>query len=228
MLSDEREVEFYETVSRSDFGCPSSSSSHFWVLRTTSPTSLGAIFEPSPLPSISSSRVLLSALLLVTVYVFIIWDVLHRTLIALIGSFLSLLLLYITTGTVVSMERCIEWMDEGTLALLFGMMIMVNLVSTTGIFEWVAIRTLEVSGGRPGPLLLLLSLSTALLSAFLDNVTTMLLFAPVTVELCSLLERDPVPFLLAEVMFSNLGGAGTMIGDPPNIILGSMLKEYVR
>jgi len=230
-LSTDHEAEFYETINQDEFKCPSSpllaQQKLFWMLSTNSTTPVGVVFDVVSLPDVSSQRVLLSALLLLVVYIFIIWDVVHRTLVALVGSFVALFLLYVTTGMVTTMEQCIRWMDEGTLALLFGMMIMVNLVSTTGIFEWLAVRALQAADGQLGKLLVLLCLSTAVLSAFLDNVTTMLLFAPVTVELCKVLDVDPIPFLLSEVMFSNLGGASTMIGDPPNIILGSMLDSYI-
>ena len=125
------------------------------------------------------------------------------------------------------MQTALVWMDEGTLALLFGMMIIVNLISTTGLFEFVAIRALDMSKGNMSKLMVLLCIATAVLSAFLDNVTTMLLLAPVTIELCKVIEMDPIPFLISEVMFSNIGGTATMIGDPPNIIIGNMLSDHV-
>ncbi|GMH88688.1 hypothetical protein TL16_g11228, partial [Triparma laevis f. inornata] len=168
----------------------------------------------------------LSAILLFFVYLCIVTDVVHRTLVAMVGAFCSLLLLA-TMDYHATMQTALIWMDEGTLALLFGMMIIVNLISTTGLFEWVAIRALERSGGHMSKLMVLLCIATAVLSAFLDNVTTMLLLAPVTIELCKVIEMNPIPFLISEVMFSNIGGTATMIGDPPNIIIGNMLSEYV-
>ena len=168
-----------------------------------------------------------------------------------------------------SLQDAVIFIDESTLALLFGMMIIVNIIATTGVFEWIAIRgeerkttrmgivgvffifickniilapfmrtenslspptlslALERSKGDMRKLLVMLCIATAILSAFLDNVTTMLLLAPVTIEMCMLIEIDPIPFLISEVMFSNVGGTSTMIGDPPNIIIGSLLGSYV-
>ena len=147
------EAEYYKNLQSEDLGvqnCESTYGSFYWMLTTNSVQAIGGVFEVDGLDPIADHRVLLSAILLVLVYAFIIWDVVHRTLVALVGSFLALFLLFATTGEGTSMEQCIMWMDEGTLALLFGMMIMVNLVSTTGVFEWAAVHALEKSNGRPG------------------------------------------------------------------------------
>ena len=198
----------------------------YFNVSTTSETPIAMMFQADGLPPHAKHRTLLSALLLALVYFCIVTDIVHRTLVAMIGAALSLLLLA-TLNYHASMQTAIVWMDEGTLALLFGMMIIVNLVSTTGLFEWVAIRALGMSGGYMTKLMVLLCVATAFLSAFLDNVTTMLLLAPVTIELCKVIDMNPVAFLVSEVMFSNIGGTATMIGDPPNIIIGNMLSEYV-
>jgi len=146
-----------------------------------------------------------------------------------------------------SMKAVVAFMDDGTLGLLFGMMIMVHLLSTTGVFEATAVVMVQMSSKKlenfddmeKGPaddsqvecnifsLTVYLCLATAILSAFLDNVTTMLLLAPVTIKICSVLDVDPVPLLISEVLFSNIGGTSTMIGDPPNIIIGNKLSEEV-
>ena len=187
--------------------------------------SVGGVGEAVVLrePAFARNRVLIAAILMVAVYAGIVSDVVHRTLVALIGSFVALMLLA-ALGEPPSLALVIEWMDEGTLALLFGMMILVHELSLTGLFQWCAVRALALSGGELRRLLVFLCAITALLSAFLDNVTTMLLLAPVTIELAGVLEVSPVPYLICEALFSNIGGAATMIGDPPNIIIGNMLR----
>lgn len=115
-----------------------------------------------------------------------------------------------------------EW---STLGLLFGMMVIVGELSHTGVFEWLAVRLLVLSKGSFSRLMVLLCLLTAVASAFLDNVTTMLLIAPVTIDMCGILGVDPRPYLISEVILSNIGGTATLIGDPPNIIIGSSFKE---
>ncbi len=105
--------------------------------------------------------------------------------------------------------------------LLIGMMLIVHIMSETGLFQWVAIKMAQLVKGEPIPLLMLLVVVTAVFSAFLDNVTTILLIAPVSILLAEQLELDPIPFLLAEAMASNIGGTATLIGDPPNILIAS-------
>ena len=116
-------------------------------------------------------------------------------------------------------------MEWSTLGLLFGMMLIVGELSHTGIFEWLSVRLLLTSKGSYNRLMVLLCLLTAVASAFLDNVTTMLLVAPVTIDMCNILEVDPRPYLIGEVLLSNVGGTATLIGDPPNIIIGSAFDE---
>jgi Na+/H+ antiporter NhaD/arsenite permease-like protein len=116
-------------------------------------------------------------------------------------------------------------MEWSTLGLLFGMMLIVGELSHTGIFEWFAVRLLVASRGSYNRLMILLCLLTAVASAFLDNVTTMLLIAPVTIDMCAILDVDPRPYLIGEVILSNVGGTATLIGDPPNIIIGSAFEE---
>ena len=116
----------------------------------------------------------------------------------------------------------LEW---STLGLLFGMMLIVGELSHTGIFEWFSVRILVASKGSYNRLMGLLCILTSIASAFLDNVTTMLLVAPVTIDLARILEVDPRPYLIGEVILSNVGGTATLIGDPPNIIIGSSFEE---
>ena len=117
-----------------------------------------------------------------------------------------------------SHETGIDW---NVIFLLFGMMIIVGVLRQTGVFEYVAIWAAKRANGSPLRIMILLVLVTAFASALLDNVTTVLLIAPVTLLVCERLEINPVPFLIAEVLASNIGGASTLVGDPPNIIIAS-------
>ncbi len=137
----------------------------------------------------------------------------HRTKVALIGAILVLL-----TQTI-AQEQAIEAVDWNTIGLLAGMMLIVRLTETTGIYTYVAIRAGQLSQGRPLPLVLALAGATALLSAFLDNLTTVLLVVPITFLLADSFDIDPIPLVLIEVVASNIGGTATLIGDPPNIII---------
>ena len=142
----------------------------------------------------------------------------HRTIAAMLGSFVCLGFVAVVHGRP-SFEVVINWIDFETVGLLFGMMIMVGIFSETGFFEWSAIKAYKFSKGNIWHLTLILCIFTAVVSAFLDNVTTILLMTPVTVRLCNVLDIEPQPILLALVMMSNIGGTGTAIGDPPNIII---------
>eukprot|EP00282_Hemiselmis_andersenii_P008207 CAMPEP_0114164598 /NCGR_PEP_ID=MMETSP0043_2-20121206/30753_1 /TAXON_ID=464988 /ORGANISM="Hemiselmis andersenii, Strain CCMP644" /LENGTH=410 /DNA_ID=CAMNT_0001261269 /DNA_START=156 /DNA_END=1388 /DNA_ORIENTATION=- len=126
-----------------------------------------------------------------------------------------------------SLTTVVGWMDHGTLGLLWGMMVIVGITMRTGVFEWMGVLACRLSGGSKYRLCLLMCLVTGVLSAFLDNVTTILLITPVTCKLCRLVEIDPRPFLISEAIFSNVFGTATMIGDPPNIIVGNMLSDYL-
>lgn len=112
--------------------------------------------------------------------------------------------------------------DVNTIGLLTGMMILVSVSRRSGMFQYVAIRAAQWAKAKPAGILLILSLATAALSALLDNVTTVLLVVPVTLHICAELEVPPYPFLFAEVLASNIGGTATLIGDPPNILIGSL------
>lgn len=114
--------------------------------------------------------------------------------------------------------------DWNTILLLIGMMVVVNISRKTGMFEWLAIRTAKLASGHPVRILALLAIMTAVLSAFLDNVTTVLMLAPLTILIYERLKCDPVPALIAIILAANIGGAATLIGDPPNIVVGSMAR----
>jgi Na+/H+ antiporter NhaD/arsenite permease-like protein len=124
----------------------------------------------------------------------------------------------LVTGTI-AQEAAIEAIDWNTLGLLAGMMIMVKITEPTGVYAWLAIHAGQRSGGRPFAVLLALAGTTALLSAFLDNLTTVLLVVPITFLLADALDIDPIPLIVAEILVSNIGGTATLIGDPPNILI---------
>lgn len=152
-------------------------------------------------------------------YVLIATEWTHKLLAALGGAAI-LLALGVTDSdhAFYSRETGIDW---DVIFLLLGMMIIVGVLRRTGVFEYIAIWAAKRAKGSPLRVMILLTLITALASAFLDNVTTVLLIAPVTLLVCDRLGINPVPFLIAEVMASNIGGAATLIGDPPNIIIAS-------
>jgi Na+/H+ antiporter NhaD/arsenite permease-like protein len=136
-----------------------------------------------------------------------------RTNVALLGATILLL------AGVLTQEEAVEAIDFNTIGLLVGMMIMVRLTEATGVYTWLAIRAGQWSQGRPLLLVLALGGTTALLSAFLDNVTTVLLIVPITFLLADALDIDPIPLIVIEIFASNIGGTATLIGDPPNILI---------
>ena len=155
----------------------------------------------------------------------IITEVVERTLAAALGGLAAVLALnYYSEEAALSLKAVTTMIDWETIGLLLGMMVMVGILSNTGVFEWFAVEAYKRSGGDVWTLTVILCLVTAVLSAFLDNVTTMLLLTPVTIQLARVLDLRPIPLLIAEVLFSNIGGAATMIGDPPNIMIGSALS----
>src|SRR5438128_6764017 len=122
---------------------------------------------------------------------------------------------------VLSQDEAIRGIDFNPIALLTGMMVLVAIARRSGMFEYLAVWSAQQGRAQPWVILAMLSVVTAVVSAFLDNVTTVLLIAPVTLEISRYLEAPPYPFLFAEVFASNIGGTATLIGDPPNIIIGS-------
>ncbi|MEZ4413198.1 MAG: ArsB/NhaD family transporter [Gemmatimonadales bacterium] len=153
--------------------------------------------------------------LLVIAYIAIIADRVNRALVVGIGA-----CLVIVTG-VLSQDEAIRGVDWNTIMLLAGMMLIVGIAGRTGLFEYVAIHAVKLARARPAAILALLAIITAVFSALLDNVTTVLLVAPVTLAITRQLEVDPWPYLFAEIMASNVGGTATLVGDPPNIMIGS-------
>jgi Na+/H+ antiporter NhaD/arsenite permease-like protein len=147
------------------------------------------------------------------------FDWAHRTKIALGGAAVMVVL------GVLDQEQAIDAIDWPTLGLLAGMMVIVTLTEPTGIFTYLALKATQISRGRPIALVLLLSLMTGVLSAFLDNLTAILLVVPITLLIADLLGIPPIPLVLVQVLASNIGGTATLIGDPPNILIGSHRPE---
>lgn len=159
------------------------------------------------------------AIFLIT-YAIIISEKINRAVIAMLGA--ALMIIFGIVDLHKAFTHHIEW---GTITLLIGMMILVGITSKSGFFQYVAIKTAKLAKGRPLRILVMLSLLTGALSAFLDNVTTVLLIVPVTFSITRMLQVNPVPYLISEVLFSNIGGTATLIGDPPNIMIGSANKH---
>ena len=174
---------------------------------------------------LESQAIWVGLAILVGVYALIIFEWVHRTLAAAVGGLLAVLALnYYAVEDTFTLAEVTTMIDWETIGLLLGMMVMVGILSNTGVFEYFAVLSYKKSGGSIWTLVVILCTVTAVLSAFLDNVTTMLLLTPVTIQLAKVLDIKPIPLLISEVLFSNIGGAATMIGDPPNIMIGSGLS----
>jgi len=160
---------------------------------------------------------------LIGMYVILITEVVHRTALALFGALVMLIVLF-STGVLDphdSVDFVIGAIDFNTIGLLLGMMVIVGILGETGIFQYIGIKAAKISNGNVWKLMVLLAVITAVGSAFLDNVTMVLLMVPVTISVCRILNINPISLILAQIFASNIGGATTLIGDPPNIMIGS-------
>jgi len=160
---------------------------------------------------------------LIGMYVILITEVIHRTALALFGALVMLIVLF-STGMLDphdSVDFVIGAIDFNTIGLLLGMMVIVGILGETGIFQYIGIKAAKISNGNVWKLMVLLAVITAVGSAFLDNVTMVLLMVPVTISVCRILNINPISLILAQIFASNIGGATTLIGDPPNIMIGS-------
>ena len=152
-------------------------------------------------------------------YGLIVTEKIHKTIVAIFGAALMIVLKIVTQEDAFhSLELGIDW---NVIFLLVSMMIIINIMKPTGVFEYIAIRSAKAAKGEPFKIMAIFSVVTAFLSAFLDNVTTVLLISPVTFLICQALELDAVPFLITVALASNIGGTATLIGDPPNIMIAS-------
>ncbi|XP_034234646.1 P protein [Thrips palmi] len=170
--------------------------------------------------------VVYAAVVLVGLYAMVIFEIVHRTLAAMIASTMSVAILAAFNERP-SMAELVQWIDVETLLLLFSMMVLVAIFSETGIFDYMAVYAYKITGGKIWPLINTLCFFTVMLSMVLDNVTTVLLMTPVSIRLCEVMELNPVPVLMSMIIYSNIGGAITPVGDPPNVILASH-KEVVK
>ena len=153
------------------------------------------------------------------VYALIVTDKIHRTLAALLGA--SVVMIF----GIIPQHTAFEHVDLNVIFLLTGMMIIANIMARTGVFQWLAVEAVRRAEGRPYRLLVLTAIITAVVSAFLDNVTTVVLLTPITFFVSQRLGASPVPFLISMVIASNIGGTATLIGDPPNILVGSAFDK---
>lgn len=157
----------------------------------------------------------LAGAIFVAAYALIVVDRVDRTLVALLAG-----MLVIALG-IVDQQTAFAAIDLNVIFLLAGMMVIASTLARTGLFEWLAIRSVRLSRGEPVRLLLVLACVTAAMSAFLDNVTTVVLMTPITLSVARRLGVSPTPYLIAQILASNIGGTATLIGDPPNILIGS-------
>ncbi len=165
-----------------------------------------------------NNPLIIAVSLFVLTYLLIVTEKFNRTAVAMFGAVLMLVF------HVEHQELAFDYIDLNTIFLLIGMMIIVGIMRRTGIFEYLAIRMAKVVKGDPWRIVLLFSVLTGISSALLDNVTTILLVVPVTIVIAEALELNPIPFLIPEVLIANIGGTATLIGDPPNIMIGSATK----
>ncbi len=157
--------------------------------------------------------------LFILAYGLIVSEKIHKTIVAIFGAALMIVLKIVTQEDAFhSLDLGIDW---NVIFLLVSLMIIINIMKPTGVFEYIAIKSAKVAKGKPFAIMAIFSVVTAFVSAFLDNVTTVLLIAPVTLLICQALELDVVPFLITEALASNIGGTATLIGDPPNIMIAS-------
>ena len=174
---------------------------------------------------ISANAVIISGLILLIAYVFIALEKIPKVTIALIGAGLTILLGLVSQNKMIgdnlNAHYFANFVDFNVIFLLVSMMILVLIATKSGVFTWMANELLKLTKGKPIRILFALGLFTAIVSAFLDNVTTVILVMPITFAIAKQLEINPVPFLITEVIASNIGGTSTLIGDPPNIIIGS-------
>ena len=161
------------------------------------------------------SAMWVSTSILAITYAAIMSDRVNRAIVALIGASVMVIV------GVLDQEEAFKGIDWNTLGLLTGMMILVSISRRSGMFQYLAVWSAKAARAHPAGILFILQITTAVVSAFLDNVTTVLLIVPVTLAICSTLKVPAYPYLFAEIFASNIGGTATLIGDPPNILIGS-------
>lgn len=173
---------------------------------------------------VQSHALAVSTAILIVAYIFIAWEKISKVTIAMIGAALTLILGLLSQSRGhegIDPHYFINFVDFNVIVLLVSMMIIVSIASRSGIFTWIANALLKKTKGNPVSILIVLGLFTAVASAFLDNVTTVILVVPIIFLVAKTLDVNPIPYLITAIMASNIGGTATLIGDPPNIIIGS-------
>ncbi|MGQ1786705.1 MULTISPECIES: ArsB/NhaD family transporter [unclassified Saccharicrinis] len=163
---------------------------------------------------INSFHVVVALVVFILTFTLITTEKLPNAIAAMLGGFLFV------AFHIISQDEAVEYIDFDTIGLLCGMMMTVAIMRKSGLFEYIAIKGIKITGGNPWRILVVLSIVTAVLSAFLDNVTTVLIIVPLTFAVADTIKISPLPLLISEIIFSNIGGAATLIGDPPNIMIG--------
>lgn len=164
---------------------------------------------------LGNTQLIVAIAIFTLTYVVIVSEKVNRTAIAIFGAVMMLVF------NIEMQHEAVMHVDFNTIGLLVGMMIIVNILKRTGIFEYMAIRAAKYAKGDPWKIVFIFSILTGVSSAFLDNVTTILLVVPVTIVIANELKLNPIPFLVPEILIANIGGTATLIGDPPNIMIGS-------
>ena len=185
---------------------------------------------------VQNHAVFISASILIIAYIFIALEKIPKVTIALLGAVITILSGLVSQSKsvngILNPDYFINFVDFNVIFLLVSMMIIVSIAARSGMFNWIANELLKLTKGHPKLVLFTLGIFTAVTSAFLDNVTTVILIMPVTFFIAEQLEINPVPFLITEIFASNIGGTATLIGDPPNIIIGSAaglsFMDFVR
>lgn len=175
---------------------------------------------------VGNNAMIFSAVILILAYIFIATEKIPKVTIALIGAALTMFLGLVSVNKNLSdgsldTHYFVNFIDFNVIFLLVAMMIIVNISTATGMFNWIANQLLKFTKGHPTLIVIVLAIFTAVVSAFLDNVTTVILIMPITFYIAEKLDINPIPFLIVEIFASNIGGTATLIGDPPNIIIGS-------
>lgn len=160
------------------------------------------------------NHLLIAVILFTLTYSAIVYEKINRMVVALAGALMMIML------QVISQAHAIEHIDFNTIGLLIGMMVIVLILKRTGVFQYIAIKSAKLAKGEPWKIMVMFAGVTAIASALLDNVTTILLIAPVTLVITDTLKINPTPFIIIEIFAANIGGTGTLIGDPPNIMIG--------
>ncbi|XP_016656534.1 P protein isoform X3 [Acyrthosiphon pisum] len=189
-------------------------------MNTTLSTNFPISFTYDLFPINTEYGIIYAALVLIGLYVLIITEVIHKSIAAILAATTSISILALLDERPTKDELS-SWVDIETLLLLFCMMVIVGILSETGIFDYLAIVAYKETKGKIWPLINTLCFFTAMVSSILDNVTTVLLMTPITIRLCEVMQMNPVPTLMCIIFYANLGGALTLIGDPPNVIIGT-------